>query len=191
MPHRSILLPLFALLLITGSVSWNMVMRSVLSSSTCENHLIVSHAPLLDRLFSYHLNPCLIIIAWIRGYSAGRSQTVVIGGEQSSRLPVVSGVSQGSVLGPLLFIILLQMDISAILLTGSRTTTFILILESAAQCLYLVNPYIQCSALLFLGTSTLAQVDSVKYQLGVTLSSDLSWSSHVRNINANAKLGNS
>ena len=44
----------------------------------------VPHAPLLDKLLSYHLNPCLI--AWIHGYLAGRSQTVVVGGEQSSRL---------------------------------------------------------------------------------------------------------
>ena len=63
----------------------------------------VLHAPLLDKLLSYHIDPT--IIAWIHSYLAGRSQTVVIGGEQSACLPVVSGVPQGSVLGPLIFII--------------------------------------------------------------------------------------
>ena len=39
---------------------------------------------------------------------------------------------------------------------------------------------------LFLGNSTLVQVDSVKY-LGITFSSDLSWSLHISNINAKSR----
>ncbi len=42
--------------------------------------------------------------AWIRGFLADRSQTVVLQGSQSYETEVKSGVPQGSVLGPCLFL---------------------------------------------------------------------------------------
>ena len=63
----------------------------------------VPHEKLLFKL------ECLVIkgslLAWFRSYLSGRRHRVMIDDEASDFLPVTSGVPQGSIIGPLLFLI--------------------------------------------------------------------------------------
>ena len=62
----------------------------------------VSHCGVLHKLASYGITGDLL--NWLASYLNGRKLQVVIGGQQSTLLPICSGVPQGSLLGPTLFL---------------------------------------------------------------------------------------
>lgn len=63
----------------------------------------VPHKRLIEKLKSYNIDETTI--KWIQSWLSARSQTVVVDGQQSRPSNVISGVPQGTVLGPLLFLL--------------------------------------------------------------------------------------
>lgn len=179
----------------------------------------VPHQRLLHKLEYYGIRNGTL--QWVSNWLCYRSQTVVVDGQQSNPAKVESGVPQGTVLGPLLFLLFINdigNNISSKLrlfaddallyrsISSPEDTTLLqkdltylhewsLIWNmkfNIKKCFFLpfIRPRTKTDATYHLGDSQLSRKTSNAY-LGVELSENLSWSSHIANISkkANKSLG--
>ncbi|MEW8546483.1 MAG: reverse transcriptase family protein, partial [Candidatus Thiodiazotropha sp.] len=179
----------------------------------------VNHSKLIWKLHQYGIRSN--VLSWICAFLGDRSQQVVVGGEESGSVPVTSGVPQGSVLGPILFLIYindLPDKVTSQVRLFADDTALYLTIEGASDSSALqqdldklsvwesdwdmeFNPS-KCQVVQVTGSrkplnaiyklhgQILETVTCAKY-LGVDISSDLSWGSHIDRVtnSANRTLG--
>ena len=174
----------------------------------------VNHSKLLWKLHQYGIRGREL--AWIRAFLGSRSQQVVIDGEESESIPVTSGVPQGSVLGPILFLIYINdlpdevhsrvrlfADDTALYLTMEREddrsalqTDLDILSTWETRWDMEFNPS-KCQVVHVTGSRKTVKTDYVLHgqvlesvpcarYLGVDISSGLTWNSHIDRVTANA-----
>ena len=174
----------------------------------------VNHSKLIWKLHQYGMRSN--VLHWVQAFLSNRSQSVVVGGEESDAVPVCSGVPQGSVLGPILFLIYIN-DLpdsitSKVRLFADDTALYLTIEgenDSAAlqhdldklsvweqdwdmefnpskcQVIQVTGSRKPINANYSLHGQVLETVTCARY-LGVDISSDLSWNSHIDRITGKA-----
>ena len=167
----------------------------------------VSHFKLLHVLQYFQIHPS--IVRWIQNYLTGRSQTTLVNEACSDSVGVTSGVPQGSVLGPLLFIVYVQDLINTITSKCKNTTVYafaddLKLLSTDPEDLQLALNLVtvwtkQWNLLLntaksehltirnkvphdlYVGNEAIPRVKHVR-DLGVTISDTLKWNTHINKI---------
>ena len=175
----------------------------------------VNHQKLLLKLHRYGIRgPSL---KWIQAFLSGRTQTVVLENEKSDTVPVTSGVPQGSVLGPILFLIYIHDLPSKVRLFADDTAIYLAVsnLQDAqilqqdldqlhewelqwdmefnpSKCvvIHVTRAKTPVPSKYLLHGQILESVGGSKY-LGVEISSNLTFNNHIQKIctSANRSLG--
>jgi len=83
---------------------------------------MVPHMPLMSKLEELNLDHHVLV--WINNYLANRHQRVAVNGATSESTCVTSGVPQGSILGPLLFLIYIDDIVKVTLSEGSKLVLY-------------------------------------------------------------------
>ena len=91
----------------------------------------IDHEMLMEKLRLYGVKSDNI--PWFKSYLQGRSQYVSIGGVSSKLLPVLWGVVQGSILGPIIFLLI----INDIVIIGDRNGTVVIYIYADDTCVRL------------------------------------------------------
>ena len=170
----------------------------------------MSHSILLNKLWSIGITGTLW--SWFIEYLSNRYQRVIINNSLSDSLPVISGVPQGSILGPLLFLVYIN-DMSSYI-NHSQFLKF----ADDTKCFLHINtlsdhiaPQENFTAVFtwsqdfhmdfnfkkFIHLSFKSKLDTIytisdtcipcsdsHKDLGITLSVDLSWNKHYKTITA-------
>ena len=95
----------------------------------------VPHRALIRKLEDLQVD--YVLVKWIHSYLSGRKQQVVVNGSTSYAVPVLSGVPQGSVLGPLLFLLYIDGITNVTLSPNSHLTLYaddMLLYRPIANC---------------------------------------------------------
>ncbi len=99
----------------------------------------VPHSLMVHKLKSFGVNGSLL--DWFSSYLCDRRQRVVLEGEASGWLPVISGVPQGSILGPLLFLLYIN-DMSDVV-----SSSTLALFADDSKCFSNINNISDCLAL--------------------------------------------
>ena len=95
----------------------------------------VWHSALFNKLLSLKLPPCFVL--WVRSFFSDRRAKVLVGGSRSCSFCIRRGVPQGSIVGPILFILFVD-DITKDLPRGAHASLYaddLVLLPRPAQSL--------------------------------------------------------